>query len=136
MSVNIYPAHVVGKTVNHADNWNDDSTLNLANANFWSLVDEYKLNNIITQVPRHITLKSLERAMMMYQSSRYHERLKKLCAQAENPKTPLLERLRFVCIVSSNMDEFFEIRMSGLKEQLRDNPQNQTPDGLTVIKVS
>ncbi len=59
----------------------------------------------------------------------------RVLAQAENPKTPLLERLRFVCIVSSNMDEFFEIRMSGLKEQLRDNPQNQTPDGLSVIKA-
>ena len=56
----------------------------------------------------------------------------RVLAQAENNDTPLLERLRFVCIVSSNMDEFFEIRMSGLKEQLRDNPKNKTPDGLTV----
>ena len=30
------------------------------------------------------------------------------------------------------MDEFFEIRMSGLKEQLRDNPDNKTPDGLSI----
>ena len=46
----------------------------------------------------------------------------RVLAQAEDQNTPLLERLRFVCIVSSNMDEFFEIRMSGLKEQLRDTP--------------
>jgi len=82
MSVNIYPAHVVEKTINHADNWDDDSTMNVANANFWSLVDEYKLNYIITSVPGHITLKALETAMMIHQSPRYHERLKKLCAQA------------------------------------------------------
>lgn len=82
MSVNVYPAHVVEKTVNHADNWKDDSTMNVANANFWSLVDEYQLNHIITNVPGHISLKTLEMAMKMHQSSRYHEKLKKLCAQA------------------------------------------------------
>jgi polyphosphate kinase len=59
----------------------------------------------------------------------------RVLAQAEDPKTPLLERLRFVCIVSSNMDEFFEIRMSGLKEQLRSNPKNRTPDGLTIASA-
>ena len=83
MSVNIYPAHVVEKTVNHADNWDENSTMNVANANFWSLVDEYKLNHIITSVPGHITLKALKTAMMMHQSPRYHERLKNLCAQAD-----------------------------------------------------
>jgi polyphosphate kinase len=52
--------------------------------------------------------------------------------QAEDLQIPLLERLRFICIVSSNMDEFFEIRMSGLREQLRENPNKVLADGLTV----
>jgi polyphosphate kinase len=55
--------------------------------------------------------------------------------QAENPKTPLLERLRFVCIVSSNMDEFFEIRMSGIKEQLKSNPKSKTADGMSITEA-
>jgi len=36
---------------------------------------------------------------------------RRVLAQAEDPKVPLLERLRFLCIVSSNPDEFFEIRV-------------------------
>jgi len=55
----------------------------------------------------------------------------RVLAQAADPKVPLLERLKFICIVSSNLDEFFEIRMAGLKEQLRDNPSGLTPDGLS-----
>ncbi len=82
MSVSIYPARVIGNNVNHADNWDDDSTMNVANINFWSIVDEYELDHIITSVPGHITLKSLETSMMIHESPRYHERLKKLCAQA------------------------------------------------------
>ena len=82
MSVNIYPAHVTeSKVVTHADNWDEDSTMNLANGNFDSLMKELKLDHLVT-VPGHIRLKSLEVAMQMHRSPRYHDRLVKLCAQA------------------------------------------------------
>jgi polyphosphate kinase len=56
----------------------------------------------------------------------------RVLAQAKNPRTPLLERLRFLCIVSSNLDEFFEIRVAGLKEQVKLNSVAVTADGLTA----
>jgi polyphosphate kinase len=54
---------------------------------------------------------------------------RRVLALAENHAVPLLERLRFLCIVGSNLDEFFEIRIAGIKEQLR---TKVAPSGLTL----
>ncbi len=56
---------------------------------------------------------------------------RRVLAQAEDLATPLLERLRFLSITSSNMDEFFEVRVSGLKEQMELAPNQRGPDVLT-----
>ncbi|EIF30311.1 polyphosphate kinase 1 [Burkholderia sp. Ch1-1] len=59
----------------------------------------------------------------------------RVLAQAADPAVPLLERLRFICITSSNLDEFFEVRMAGLQEQMRDNPGALSPDGMSLQHV-
>ena len=53
---------------------------------------------------------------------------------AQDRQVPLLERLRYVCIVSSNLDEFFEIRVAGLREQLMYNGP-AGPDGMSLDQV-
>jgi polyphosphate kinase len=60
---------------------------------------------------------------------------RRVLAQAEDPDTPLLERLRFLCIVSSNLDEFFEIRVAELKETIRVNLSGTGPDGMMPLEV-
>ncbi|CAG0124948.1 polyphosphate kinase [Rhodocyclaceae bacterium] len=55
---------------------------------------------------------------------------RRVLAQAENASVPLLERLKYLCIVSSNLDEFFEIRVAGLKEQVKLSGIPSGPDGM------
>ena len=57
---------------------------------------------------------------------------RRVLAQAQDDHVPLLERLRFLCIVSSNLDEFFEVRMAGLKEQVQAHSLVITSDGKTA----
>ena len=51
--------------------------------------------------------------------------------EAEAPRTPLLERLKFIAIVSANLDEFFMKRIGGLKQQIGAGLREQTLDGRT-----
>jgi polyphosphate kinase len=60
---------------------------------------------------------------------------RRVLAQAENRATPLLERLRFLCIVSSNLDEFFEIRVSGLKAEIEAGSPPIGPERMRADQV-
>jgi polyphosphate kinase len=64
----------------------------------------------------------------------------RVLAEAENEAVPLLERLKFHAIVASNLDEFFMVRVAGLKQQLTGDVGELAADGLTpheqLVKIS
>ena len=55
---------------------------------------------------------------------------RRVLEQAQSPDYPLLERMKFLAFVSSNLDEFFEIRVAGLLQQVKSGANDRGPDGL------
>src|SRR5689334_11789345 len=54
----------------------------------------------------------------------------RIVEEAGDPSVPLLERLKFAAIVCSNLDEFFMVRVAGLKQQLKSGVLETGPDGM------
>src|SRR5690242_18360677 len=58
----------------------------------------------------------------------------RLLAQACDTRHPLLERIRFIKIVSDNLDEFFMVRVSDLQDEVRSGMNGVPPDGMTATQ--
>lgn len=67
-------------------------------------------------VPPSLTLLNREQAILEFN--------RRVLAQAQREDVPLLERLRYICIVSSNLDEFFEVRFADMLDAARDPGSN------------
>src|ERR1700693_2888520 len=79
--------------------------------------------NPVPEVPRY-----LNRALPRLD---FDERV---LAMAEDPKLPLLERVRFLAIFSQNLDDFFQVRVAGLKEQVLAAVAAASPDGMSPLE--
>src|SRR5207248_8533 len=58
----------------------------------------------------------------------------RVLAMAADPKLPLLERVRFLAIFSQNLDDFFQVRVAGLKEQVLAAVALASPDGMSPLE--
>ena len=60
---------------------------------------------------------------------------RRVLEEAQDPTQPLLERVKFLTIFSSNLDEFFEIRVAGIKQQIESETSDIGPDGMSPTET-
>src|SRR5438309_10380565 len=60
---------------------------------------------------------------------------RRVLEEAQDPTQPLIERVKFLSIFSSNLDEFFEIRVAGIKQQIESETSDVGPDGLSPNEI-
>ena len=60
---------------------------------------------------------------------------RRVLEEAQDPSQPLIERVKFLTIFSSNLDEFFEIRVAGIKQQIESETSDTGPDGLSPTET-
>ena len=60
---------------------------------------------------------------------------RRVLEEAQDPTQPLIERVKFLTIFSSNLDEFFEIRVAGIKQQIESETSDVGPDGLSPTET-
>src|SRR5256885_7274129 len=60
---------------------------------------------------------------------------RRVLEEAQDPTQPLIERVKFMTIFSNNLDEFFEIRLAGIKQQIQSETSDVGPDGMSPTET-
>src|SRR6266478_5517717 len=60
---------------------------------------------------------------------------RRVLEEAQDERQPLIERVKFLTILRSNLDEFFEIRVAGIKQQIESETSDVGPDGLSPTEL-
>src|SRR5216110_3692750 len=60
---------------------------------------------------------------------------RRVLEEAQDPTQPLIERVKFMTIFSNNLDEFFEIRVAGIKQQIQSETSDIGPDGMSPTET-
>src|SRR5213075_2318995 len=60
---------------------------------------------------------------------------RRVLEEAQDPTQPLIERVKFMSIFSNNLDEFFEIRVAGIKQQIQSETSDTGPDGMSPTET-
>jgi polyphosphate kinase len=79
-------------------------------------------------------MSSLNPAHFLNRELSWLEFNRRVLAEARDRRVPLLERVKFFSIFSSNLDEFFEVRVAGIKQQIESDVVGQSFDGLTATE--
>jgi polyphosphate kinase len=95
-----------------------------------SLTGPRSLSGVLAEVPPDLRSEKL----YLNRELSWLEFNARVLAEAENEAVPLLERLKFHAIVASNLDEFFMVRVAGLKQQQTGEVGEILPDGMTVAE--
>ncbi len=90
---------------------------------------DLKLATLSENAPEKAT--SMRDSLYLNRELSWIEFNRRVLQEAQNQNVPLLERVKFLSIFSSNLDEFFMIRVSGLREQIAAGVTQRTPDGMT-----
>src|SRR5258706_9468708 len=94
-----------------------------------------KQRRLVSFVKGQTKAASWRPAHFINRESSWLEFKQRVLDEALDEQNPLLERLKFFCIFSSNLDEFFEVRVAGIKQQIESDTVERSMDGLTSTET-